>query len=144
MSLSGRPIDSDYGVGGLDYISPNLYCLAMAISLNDLTASQLRKAMAVKERIEALENELNDILGGAESTPTAGGNEGGIRRRRKMSPEAREKIAAAQRARWARVNAGKPAPEKPAKGKRTMSPAAKAKIAAAARARWARVRAGKK
>ncbi len=108
-----------------------------------LSVAQLNKAVRIKERIEALEAELTSILGASESTASVGGSEGGVRRRRKMSASARAKIAAAQRARWARVNAGKPASEKPAKGKRTMSAAARAKIAAAARARWARVRAGK-
>ena len=112
----------------------------MAISLRDLTVAQLRKATAIRERIETLERELNGILGDSENLTMAGT----VRRRRKMSAAARAKIAAAQRARWARVNAGKPALAKPAKGKRTMSAAARASIAAAQKARWARVRAAKK
>jgi hypothetical protein len=64
-----------------------------------------------------------------------------------MSAEARARIAAAARARWARFRSGKGGAAKPASNggakKRTMSPAARAKIAAAARARWAKVRASK-
>lgn len=56
-----------------------------------------------------------------------------------MSAAARRKIAAAARARWAKVRAG----AKPARKKRKMSAAARAKIAAAARARWAKYRAAK-
>jgi hypothetical protein len=56
------------------------------------------------------------------------------------------KIAAAQRARWARVNGQKVIPiakgSKPAK--RTMSASARRKIAAAQRARWAKFKQGKK
>ena len=60
-----------------------------------------------------------------------------------MSAAGRARIIAAQKARWAKVKAGKPAPK--AKGKRKMSAAARAKIAAAARARWAKAKAsGKK
>jgi hypothetical protein len=58
-----------------------------------------------------------------------------------MSRAGRAKIAAAQKARWAKVKAVKPAKAK----KRKMSAAAKAKISAAAKARWAKVKAaGKK
>ena len=70
--------------------------------------------------------------------------------RRTLSAAARRKIAAAQKARWAKVKVG----SKPAAGaakttgsapvKRTMSASARRKIAAAQRARWARLKAGKK
>ena len=56
-----------------------------------------------------------------------------------MSSSARRRIAAAQRARWARVKAqrsgGSEAQETP---KRKMSPAVRARIAAAQKARWAK------
>ena len=59
---------------------------------------------------------------------------------RRISAAGRAKIAAAQRARWARVrNGGPPAAPK----KRTMSAAARKKIAAAQRARWAKLKAKK-
>jgi hypothetical protein len=59
--------------------------------------------------------------------------------RRKLSAKSRAKIAAAQRARWAKVRVkAKVAP------KRTMSASSRRKIAAAQRARWAKARAGKK
>ena len=64
---------------------------------------------------------------------------------RQLSAAARARIAAAQRARWAkfRENAGrqKAVPVLP---KRTLPAAARRKIAAAQRARWARVKAGRK
>jgi hypothetical protein len=62
--------------------------------------------------------------------------------RRKMSAKGRASIAAAQRARWAKVNGQKVVPI--AKPKRTMSASARRKIAAAQRARWAKVKRGKK
>jgi hypothetical protein len=61
--------------------------------------------------------------------------------RRKMSAKGRARIAAAQRARWAKVKAEQAGP-RPVK--RTMSASARRKIAAAQRARWAKVRREKK
>jgi hypothetical protein len=65
--------------------------------------------------------------------------------RRSLSATARRKMAAAQKARWAKVRGesraainGKPGSARP---KRTLSAAARRKIAAAQRARWAKVRA---
>ena len=56
-------------------------------------------------------------------------------KRRKLSAKSRAKIAAAQRARWAKVRG------KSATPKRTMSASSRRKIAAAQRARWAKFRA---
>jgi hypothetical protein len=62
--------------------------------------------------------------------------------RRKMSAKGRARIAAAQRARWAKVKGQKVVPIQSAK--RTMSASARRKIAAAQRARWAKGKRGKK
>lgn len=56
--------------------------------------------------------------------------------RRKLSTSARARIAAAQRARWAKAKKTSP--------KRVLSAAARRKIAAAQRARWAKVKVAKK
>jgi hypothetical protein len=61
---------------------------------------------------------------------------------RKLSASARARIAAAQRARWAKVREN--AKVVPRRRKRTISAAGRRKIAAAQKARWARVKAGKK
>lgn len=61
---------------------------------------------------------------------------------RKLSPSARARIAAAQRARWAKVRGEQKVV--PIRAKRTLSAAGRRKIAAAQRARWARVKARKK
>ena len=65
--------------------------------------------------------------------------------RRQLSAEARERIAAAQRKRWAKARQ-KPATTKvvTTRAKRTLSAAARRKIAAAQRARWAKVKAAAK
>jgi hypothetical protein len=65
--------------------------------------------------------------------------------RRKMSASGRARIAAAQRARWAKVKSkdgSKNVVTMPKK--RTLSAAARRKVAAAQRARWAKVKAAKK
>jgi hypothetical protein len=60
-----------------------------------------------------------------------------------MSPAGRARIAAAARAKWAKVRGQKRQNKEAAAAakRRKMSPAAKAKIAAAARARWAKAKA---
>lgn len=105
----------------------------------NLTAQQLRHAANLKEKIAALQTELAKYLGFSAPSTTAA-----PRRKSRMSAAGRARIIAAQKKRWAKVNAAKGS--KPARAKkRTMSAAARAKIAAIARARWAKVKAsGKK
>jgi hypothetical protein len=107
----------------------------MSIQLSSLTATQLRRAADIKEKINALNKEMASILGAPASDKAP--------KKRKMSRAGRAKIAAAQKARWAKVKGAKPAAKAPAK-KRKMSAAAKAKISAAAKARWAKAKAAGK
>ncbi|MGH7991169.1 MAG: hypothetical protein ACREDS_13390 [Limisphaerales bacterium] len=95
-----------------------------------LSAQQLRQAAEIKDKIESLQNELDQISGLSVAAAVP-------RKRRKMSAAGRARIAAAQKARWAKFKA--PA-QKP---KRQMSVAAGAKIAAAAKARWAKIKMAK-
>ena len=121
-------------------------------TLSDLSVTELRKVLQIKEQIATLEVQLEGVLGasvasGPAAKPVAGKRGG----RRKLSPEARERIAAAQRARWAASRGGKAAAKpaavavKPGKrgGRRQLSPEARERIAAAQRARWAAVRKNK-
>lgn len=68
------------------------------------SVDQLTRALEVTRQIEKLQAELASILGGdfkaMGKLPKA--EKTGGRKRREMSPEAKEKIAAAQRLRWAR------------------------------------------
>ncbi len=107
----------------------------MNTSLLHLSVQQLRHAAALRERIEALERQLAGILGG--SVPAAAAPV----KRRKMSAAGRARIAAAARARWARVRAAKGASGAQAAPKRKMSAAGRARLAALARARWKKVKA---
>jgi hypothetical protein len=62
----------------------------------------------------------------------------GIKPRRKISAKGRATIAAAQRARWAKVKGNKATAAKPVK--RSMSASSRRKIAAAQRKRWSKVK----
>jgi hypothetical protein len=75
------------------------------MNLVELTPKQLRKAAAIKERIAELQTELNRLLGAA-ATPVAAPT-GKPQKRRKMSAAGRARIAAAARARWAKIKAAK-------------------------------------
>ena len=113
--------------------------VTMSNQLSSLSTAQLRRAADLQEKIEALNKELASILDVSAPAPSkAPAKKGG------MSAAGRAKIAAAQKARWAKAKAVKPvvkpAVQAPAK-KRGMSAAARAKIAAAAKARWAKAKA---
>lgn len=110
------------------------------MNASNLSVQNLKRAVEIKEEVERLEAELAAILSGnAETGPATRGP-------RKISAAARAKIAAAQKARWAKAKGG--SIEQPQSGgakRRKLSPAAKAKIAAAAKARWKKAKAaGKK
>ena len=70
-------------------------------SIINLSAQQLRRAAAIKEQIQSLENELGRILG-SPANPVAAA---APKKRRKMSSAGRAKISAAAKARWAKVKA---------------------------------------
>ena len=100
----------------------------------NISAQDLRKAADLQEQIESLESELSSLLGTAEP---------GLQRwvRKGMSAAGRARIAAAQRARWAKVKA-RGNSKHPTR--RHMSAAAKAKLAKIARLRWKKAKAAGK
>src|SRR5580658_7370992 len=102
--------------------------------LSSLSVVQLRKAVAIKERIEQLEARLSSIVGNT-TTPQATGKE-----RRRMSAAGRARIAAGARARWAKIKGQKESPRK----KRKVSAAARLRLSAAAKARWQKAKAAGK
>ncbi len=103
----------------------------------NLSANQLHRAADLKHRIESLEKEITRLLGSTVGAATP-------HQRRRMSAAGRRKIAAAARARWAKVKGRKSAAKPVKKARRKMSVAARAKIAAAARARWKKAKAAGK
>lgn len=100
---------------------------------------QLKQERAQAARnVERLDAALAALTGGSSSKNTG--------TRKRLSAAARAKIAAAQRARWAKVRGESGQKNKVVSmpKKRTISPAARRKIAAAQRARWAKVKAAQK
>ena len=70
------------------------------MSIENLSPAQLRQAASIKDEIINLQSELSRLMiGHTVPMPAA--------KKRTMSASARAKIAAAQRARWAKVKAGK-------------------------------------
>ena len=66
----------------------------------NLTPQQLRKAANIQEKIQSLQKQLGQLLGGEVSTaaePTE------APKKRKFSAAARAKMKAAQKARWAKI-----------------------------------------
>ena len=102
--------------------------------MTHLSASQLRRAANIKHKIETLQKQLARLLGS-----TAGA--AAPRKRRKLSAAGRARIAAAQRARWAKVKGRKSAVRPVRKARRKMSAAARARLAVAAKARWKQAKA---
>ena len=105
-------------------------------NLTHLSTKQLRKIIAIKEKIEKLQGKIDSLVG---SSPEADGP-----RTHRMSAAGRARIGAAAKARWARVRAAKAARTELAKTDRRTSRAVRARLAAIARARWAKAKAAGK
>jgi len=115
-------------------LDPHSKSLQTRLTMINATPKQLRKAANIQEKIQALQSELNSILGGPDETAIKA-----PRKKHKMSAAGRAAIAAAARARWAKVKAGKV--QKPRK---KFTAAGRARLAALAKARWAKVKAAGK
>jgi hypothetical protein len=106
----------------------------------NITPKQLRKAANLQEKIQSLQRKLGELLGSSDETAAMEAP----RKRRKVSAAGRARIAAAARARWARIRATKKGAKGVQKPKRKLSAAGRARLAALAKARWAEAkRAGK-
>lgn len=117
----------------------------------DLSLKQLEEAVGLRRQIDALEGRLTSLLRGngmssSKVSSSAGAKTDG--RRRKMSAATRAKIAAAARARWAKVRgsgaAKSPAKKTGARKRGRMSPAARKRLSEMMKARWAARRKGQK
>src|ERR1035438_8594962 len=95
-------------------------------TFSSLTPRLLRRAADVKERIDALQKELAQLLGASAPAPAAAA----APKRKKISAAGIARIRAAQRARWAAIKKSN-APAKPTlKRKRKLSAAGPARVAA--------------
>jgi len=134
------------------------------MNITDITPKQLRKAANVVEKIQSLQHELNQILGQEAPTPLTGTAR---KPKRRMSAAGRRAIAAAARARWAKIKGRKPKRKMSAKGlaniragvakrmrnqrrqttakpKRKISAAGRARLSALAKERWKNAKAAGK
>ena len=78
----------------------------------NLSSSQLRRAATLQEKIEAMQAELAELLGGSAPAPAKGKPGRPAKKKRIMSDAARKKIADAQRKRWAKQKGEAPADKK--------------------------------
>jgi hypothetical protein len=112
------------------------------MTITTLTPNALRRAANIKERIDALQDKINEFLGTEVLTSAAG--PGRPRKKHKMSRAGRAAIAAAARARWAKYKRTGASAKPGRKPKRKMSAAGRARLAAAVRARWKKAKAAGK
>jgi hypothetical protein len=107
----------------------------MAKSTTVLSTAKLKKALAIREKIEALQASIKEIFGEGTTSSIADG------RKRKKSAATLAKMSAAAKARWAKkASPTATSAINGAKKKRTMSPEGRARIAAAQKARWAKAK----
>ena len=151
MGLPGTTINS--ASMGLDFATiPATFPAMNSIAM--LTPQQLRDAADLQERVEALQNELNELLDDDMAGPAQAAvdtdqspdrpKNGRRKKRRRLSPEGRANIIAATKARWA-ARRGEVVPEQtpaaePVKRKRRISRALREARSAAMKARWAKAR----
>ena len=109
-------------------------------SITSLSPKQLRRAAALKEKIQSLEKELGQLLG----SPTKTAAQPVPKKKFRMSAAARAKISAAATARWAKVKGRKLAVKPARKARRKMNAASKARLSAKLKAIWAKRKAAKK
>jgi hypothetical protein len=110
-------------------------------SITTLTPQQLRQAADVQEKIQDLQDELNQLLGAPSQAPTvAAESTTETPTKRTFSAASRAKMRQAQKERWARIKGttaeSAPTPEAPKK--RKLSPLAIANIRAGVAKRMAK------
>ena len=110
----------------------------MPKTLMQSVVSELQKE---RRRLEAELRRISDALTAFGNVYLRAGKSG--RKKRTISAAGRKRIAAAQRARWAKIK-GQKVVSITSRKRHTMSPAARKKIVAAQKARWAKWRAQKK
>ena len=100
-------------------------------SIINITPQQLRYAADIQERILALQQQLEQLIGASSTHQhmTAKG--------RRLSPQGVANIRAGARKRWARERAQNGVSQPVQRRRRRMSAAGRASIAAQLRARWA-------
>jgi hypothetical protein len=78
--------------------------------LANLSVLQLKRAVAIREQMQTLQNELDRLAGG--HTPSGKNSAAPQKKKGTMSAAARAKLSAAMTARWAKIKAAKARAEK--------------------------------
>ena len=104
------------------------------MNITSLSPKQLRKAADIQERIQSLQEELGQLLGGEVSTPAPSHE---VPKKRKFSAAAKARMRAAQQARWAKIRGTSPSVKPVKKAKRKMSAEGLANIRAGVAKRMA-------
>jgi hypothetical protein len=99
----------------------------------DTSVNALERALSIRRQIDTLENRLAALLGRTTSSHITTGKGHG----RHMSPAARAKIAAAARARWAKIKAGQDGASKPRAKRGGITAAGRRRLSQLMKARWA-------
>ena len=73
--------------------------------LAKLSVLQLKRAVAIREQMQTLQNELDRLAGGQRASGTNSATP--QKKKGKMSAEARAKLSASMTARWAKIKAAK-------------------------------------
>src|SRR5438132_3006812 len=105
----------------------------MNVLLANLTAQQLRHAADLRERIDALQNQLSRVLGNTAQTRAP--SRPRPQQTRRLSPATIAKLRASAKARWAGNRRASP------QTSNKLSAAARARLSAIARERWKRAKA---
>jgi hypothetical protein len=92
----------------------------------DISVEALQEAISIRRQIDTLKKRLSSILRGATTAPSTRGG-----RRRHISAGTRAKLAAAARARWARMKATS------VRKKGGITPAGRKRLSQLMKARWA-------
>src|SRR5688500_17567731 len=116
----------------------------------DHPIDKLEEGLSIRKQISALQNKVRSLFGEHPPSLAAIPTRGGKRGKRTMSPEARERIAAAQRDRWAKMKNTSAGPATAValkssatpKKKGGLSPEGRASLSAKMKARWAARRKG--
>src|ERR1035438_44555 len=119
-------------------LDPYSRCVQALTIMINATPQQLRKAADIQEKIQSLQDELNQILGGESPTPAHATE--APRKKWKVSAAGRARMRAAQKARWATIKGTPPSEEAAPKKKRKMSAEGLANIRAGVAKRWAKRR----
>ena len=104
------------------------------MNITSLSPKQLRKAADIQEKIQSLQEELGQLLGGDVSTPAQPTE---APEKRKFSAYTRAKMRKAQQARWASIKGTTPSVKPVKKAKRKMSAQGLANIRAGVAKRMA-------